>query len=1634
MLSDSKSIIFPILLHVKILQTKTLIMQLKKLLGYGLLLLSFLCTEVAAEGTKQLAPNTNIVVNGNNTHDVAALLIDDSNYNSFASYTNSNPQSRLYIRMLNPSTESLMVGFSRGTENESSTNPTQVDFYFRIVDPAGNIVFGPFLVDGSSFQIQNHGEALVGPNLLYGANGYAALEISSQMLQSQGWSGSGDYYIEFNDPLQVNGSPEFLINFWDLTVVDNSGPTAVERPGRVWSYNWALFAINDYGFPERPFNGAFYVCAPDEQDDGSAYITKIDFNGSLFTPAAFNIAFNSFGALQTGDINVDRRSQWDANTTTPEYPIYLNDPIELCKAAEIGTIALSGIKRCEQRDICFEFEASKSGIVEFILDFDGMDGIYTPGTADVLFSFEVDSSDVNKVNCAPWDGFNGLGQDLSGTTNLTIPVVVNYRLGVYHFPIYDAERLTDGFMVTSVRPTNPVTQLHYDDTNIMVSSGSGEPNIELNGCNPPCHRWTNYTQPNTIGFGNLNTINTWWFSQEIREEYSFNLPSYIALATFGADSICQNMPWIYAVSQEVPQGNTLNIIESQWTGPGIVMEQGDSIQVDQEGSYIYAMSWVTADGDTCSIASEWVITKEVNCCSGAFDVRNITDTLPCEAADPLPLPIDSLLSRGLVVTNSFDCVTFGSKLLASQETIGGCMGEPSIFIRDYTIWDDVDEDGIQDPDETAKTTRHTIIRLAPQISVTFDPSGMLANFNNGDTLYVSCQASDTSWTPPQANLDALEVDAQCINFNATAEDILLDSNACTSSDYLSLYKCIWTINADCDFDTTLYIFMKVIDDRPPLVITEGSDITISCNTAVPPSDITYLDNCSCTHLEERFDTISYDCSKQFNMLRIVRLTDHCDNYTESLSFVHVRDTSSFEMELSSRLPAAKDGDTLIVECNAENQNLWLSVSTVDLWVSDQAECSSYNIKLNWDVQADDCPATSFVEHMNYQWLVEDDCNNKDTFELVVYFQDTIAPEIQDIQLVDCSIESDPIITTSDECTSVTVDWNLASTEVNCYGLDAQLLHVVAEDACGNQVSKDLLIPASNGDVEVDFSSNNPFLNNVKSGDSLYFACEEYPNIESIFNLHDVQVNDSCGLQAIQLSTTPLDVACSSPWNDAIRYTWHLQIPCVNGTDKFEVVVFQSKSKLTYPNAQYSLACHQFDSIVQYIPTCGMTDVTYELVHESITCFTPSEIELSWLDKCGDQQQNTVLIYKIDLAPPSISKPDNILCELEEVELFAFNDNCIPVDALTKEVTLLDSCGKLKQYQISVSDACWPAVLDSFYVLETGNLEPYEFFVYLPDFGNIVDGDEFRFSCQSPLDLTQLTGMMDCFSDIPIAYNQEVTPLNCELDAYIEEQLISVWPKTTCAPSDTLKFIVRYFDEQAPFTMRNPDDITLHCAVDDLPAVDFTVFDCTEIETTESKELISSGNQQQTWLQSWTFEDACGNVSTASREVHIDNAMQCEINYPSIINCFELTTLQSDVIGGSGEYTYRWYIESGRCNFVSSTTKDHVQVIVNGGESIVVLEVTDAQGCQSYCNVTLSCQKTYVAPIEVQQSATPTQFYHALLQTFERGEKLHCFDLLGRRLTFTFDLNGIVEFKHRSLPFGVYILSNGNASVKLIYMP
>ena len=475
-----------------------------------------------AEGTKELAPTAAdfnkadmhiFDVSGGITRDFMTYIADD--------------QSRLNIEICNPG-EIIYFGFNYNTADISGCSR----LYYRIKSPSGIIIYSGEVTNTGAGSIGSYAQAVIGPNALAGgAGGYTAIALdpTAALAALSKPNELGPFYIEFNpnDPNNFINSTNACtgsirpvrLPLFDITVADGVNGNALK--GRLWSKAWDLIT-NSF---TNPFKATMYVYA----DDG--IVTNINFNS--IQPNGFIVSCNRTGVTDSGNAFNDRKSLANTNSAYGQYRIFLNDPDVDCFPEGIfgkltDSITVSG---CDQNNRCINIPVDKAGDAQLILELNGIPD-YQPGTKDRRLPIVLGVGN----NCVIWDSRDGLGNIV--TPGTTIDIQLDYYNGLTNLPMYDVENHANGFIVKLVRPTLPSNvqpRLFWDDSNIPGGT------IELSGCLPGapplgCHRWNGTTTapdgstghiPSAYGWGDLHTINTWWYANIIHATATYSVSTIV---------------------------------------------------------------------------------------------------------------------------------------------------------------------------------------------------------------------------------------------------------------------------------------------------------------------------------------------------------------------------------------------------------------------------------------------------------------------------------------------------------------------------------------------------------------------------------------------------------------------------------------------------------------------------------------------------------------------------------------------------------------------------------------------------------------------------------------------------------------------------------------------------------------------------------------------------------------------------------------------------------------------------------------------------------------------------------------------------------------------------------------------------
>lgn len=389
----------------------------------------------------------------------------------FAVY-DCNETERLYFV-----TRTIQEAVYMGFQGAGAGNNNHI--VFRVKNAAGTIVYAQRDVPSTGFgYIANITQARTGPNQLYTTGGYNALSFHP--------ASPGLYYIEFQRVVNSTGNPNpgtFNLELLDITVADTVAMVA--RPGRLYSKAWQF-----------------------AEEANCSATTYIYSNDSIITSLAYNalnggtwIQFcNQWGCYNTGNFSADRKSVPGTQALLPQYKIFVNtpDPLIFPPATTLGQVIPPlpwGEKFCNDGHIIFHVTVDKPGTVQITLNF-------PPPYIDKVLSTNV----VAGENMIPWDGFDNNTPPVAVPNNVAITFTVSYINGLTNLPLYDVEGNPNGFSISLISPPGTPPPVYWDDTSIANGT------INLTGClSPPsCHTWSS-TIPNG-GFGNLNTMNTWWFN------------------------------------------------------------------------------------------------------------------------------------------------------------------------------------------------------------------------------------------------------------------------------------------------------------------------------------------------------------------------------------------------------------------------------------------------------------------------------------------------------------------------------------------------------------------------------------------------------------------------------------------------------------------------------------------------------------------------------------------------------------------------------------------------------------------------------------------------------------------------------------------------------------------------------------------------------------------------------------------------------------------------------------------------------------------------------------------------------------------------------------------------------------------
>ncbi len=187
-------------------------------------------------------------------------------------------------------------------------------------------------------------------------------------------------------------------------------------------------------------------------------------------------------------------------------------------------------------------------------------------------------------------------------------------------------------------------------------------------------------------------------------------------------------------------------------------------------------------------------------------------------------------------------------------------------------------------DDCGNITRDTVILLPNDFTL---PIISLVNSNlslvpGDELLIVPCDAKGGQYTNYGVK-DAI-VDNTC-GVTMDFEERLLSAGDCVQDGYVALLSLIWTATDVCGNQGQEQMLAEVVDTTSPVFMNFKPVMTIGCHDAMPL--ISTSDNCGDVVMTSIDSIIPGKCEFQYDVIRLITITDACGNSSTRSQTVHV---------------------------------------------------------------------------------------------------------------------------------------------------------------------------------------------------------------------------------------------------------------------------------------------------------------------------------------------------------------------------------------------------------------------------------------------------------------------------------------------------------------------------------------------------------------------------------------------------------------------------------------------------------------------------------------------------------------------------------------------------------------------------
>ncbi|TDU40219.1 gliding motility-associated-like protein [Gelidibacter sediminis] len=942
-----------------------------------------------------------------------------------------------------------------------------------------------------------------------------------------------------------------------------------------------------------------------------------------------------------------------------------------------------------------------------------------------------------------------------------------------------------------------------------------------------------------------------------------------------------------------------------------------------------------------TITRTWTATDNCGNASTAAQIINVQDiTAPVFAALPNESTIECSETPSFAQATAVDaCGSSVTLTFKDVTTDGACSGA-------YTVtrtWTAIDTCGnastASQVINVMDTTGPTITTLASDLVVECDGNGNNGAFDawlnsNGGAVASDGCSTNLTWSN---------------NYDGSTSD-------CSKPVIVT-----FTVTDECGNTSTTTGSYSIMDSNPP-VITAASDVTVESDGKGNIQDLqnwldtnggaTATDDCSAISWSNNFTSLSDLCGPTGAATVTFTATDGCGNASSTTATFTIIDTI---VPVISPLP-----DVTTIECT-ETPN-FAPVTAID-------SCGSpVTLSFIDTTTQGECDNTYSITRT---WTATDFCGNTATASQTINVQDTTAPVFEPLpaeSTIDCdATPSFAQASATDACGSeVTLTFEDTTTAGNCENTYSVTRIWTAIDTCGNVATASQTINVQ--DTTAPVISALPAESTIECGATPNFA--------------EATATDSCGSEvSLTFEDTTTAGECEGAYS--ITRTWTATDACGNASTASQTINVQDTTApvISALPAESTIECGATPAFAQAIATdaCGSeVSLTFEEVTTPGSTEGVSAITRTWtaVDACGNVSTASQTINVQDNTAPVFAElPADSTIECGATPNFA---EATATDVCSTEVTLsfedITTAGECEgTYAITRIWTATDAYGNASTASQTINVQDTTppVFAALPA--------ETTVDCDVTPSFAEASATDTCGSEVTLTFEDTTTAGECE-GAY---SITRTWTATdACGNASTASQTIHVQDTTPPVFAALPAETTVDCDVTPSFAEASATDSCGSEVTLTFEDTTTAGECEGAYsiTRTWTATDACGNASTASQTINVQDttppvfaALPAETTVDCDVTPSFAEASATDTCGSEVTLTFEDTTTAGECEGAYSITRTWTATDACGNAStasqtINVQDTTPPVFTALPAETTVNCD---VTPSFAEASATDT---------------------------------------------------------------